>query len=84
MLYNHKDTIGTGYSAAARMTAREALWPGPPGVDAGVSSTSIESILAGYKRSSTEGMDLFNCLYTSLPITILTRSQEKIRLFKFI
>ncbi|XP_023737030.1 zinc finger CCCH domain-containing protein 37 isoform X2 [Lactuca sativa] len=56
MLYNHKDTIGTGYSAAARMTAREALWPGPPGVDAGVSSTSIESILAGYKRSSTEAL----------------------------
>lgn len=56
MLYNHKDTIGSGFSATARMTGREALWPGPPGVDAGASATSIESILAGYKRSSTEAL----------------------------
>ncbi|KAL4554533.1 hypothetical protein LXL04_039364 [Taraxacum kok-saghyz] len=69
MLYN-QDTIGSGYSAAAaRLAGREALWSGPPGVDAGVSATSVESILAGYKRSASEALYHQSLLgYSSNPI----------------
>lgn len=60
MLYNHKDTLGAGYSAAARATGGATLWPGPPGVD-DVNAAAFESLYAGYKRSASEGIG-FNVL----------------------
>ncbi|KAK1440086.1 hypothetical protein QVD17_05911 [Tagetes erecta] len=55
MLYNHTDTLGIGYSAAARATGGSTLWPGPPGVD-DVNAAAIESLYAGYKRSASEAL----------------------------
>ncbi|KAI3768995.1 hypothetical protein L6452_00091 [Arctium lappa] len=61
MLYNNKDAIGTSYTSAARMAGAggstlSTLWPGPPGVDVGVSATSVDPLYAGYKRSSSEAL----------------------------
>ncbi|KAI3675628.1 hypothetical protein L1987_85219 [Smallanthus sonchifolius] len=56
MLYNHKDTVGSGYTAAARATGGATLWPGPPGVDADVNATALQSIYAGFKRSTSEAL----------------------------
>lgn len=44
---HYKDTIGTGGAT---------LWSGPPGVDVDVNAASVDSLYAGYKRSSAEGM----------------------------
>ncbi|XP_021993458.1 zinc finger CCCH domain-containing protein 37 isoform X1 [Helianthus annuus] len=62
MMFNHKDTIGAGYPAAARATGAAALWPGPPGVDADANATALESFYAGYKRPASASEALYQSL----------------------
>ncbi|KAI7750311.1 hypothetical protein M8C21_005832 [Ambrosia artemisiifolia] len=56
LMFNHKDTLGTGFSAPARAAGGTALWPGPPGVDSDATATAFESIYAGFKRPASEAL----------------------------